>query len=469
MATVLLAGTVVLQGAVIASGDGDHALSSSASTSSPLTGIDLNDTLGLYALTSASAPFSLTDEDPTITIIGPTEDVDGNTLTWSYQVSSGSLEDSTVSQSSNSFTITSGVQTASFTLQFTAQDGNGNSAVLESSFGYVSPLDGKLVVGAQGESNWAGGVYVYDLDGSNQIKLQFPEGSEEPQDRFGYNVAAANNKVYVSALHDDKNTSGDQMGSVWIFDEDGTNGQVLYPSIEEHDLNFGRTVVAGGGKLAVAADGSDNQGKLFIYDADGSNEIIPTNQLQGGYIHSMAIDDSRLVVGNSAEASVQVYNLDGTLSHYLHRTTYMGNNDYGYYVAMGDGKIAVSHRRGAYIFDVDGSNEQGIHAVDGAHSPKLAIGGGKLVMGIPDQDKVNVYNLNTLALETSFGSSFGTQSLHQFGHDVAVKNEKIYVSKLSTSTDQLGSIEMYDLDGSNGQKISDEIVSGSYFGYSIST
>lgn len=467
MATVLLAGTVVLQGTVIASGDGDHALSSSASTSSPLTGIDLNDTLGLYTLTSASSSFALSS-DP-VTIIGPTEDVDGNPLTWSYQVSSGNVKDSTISQASNIFSMTAGTETASFTVQFIAQDGNGNSAILECSFSYMAPSAGKLVVGAQGESNWAGGVYVYDLDGSNQIKLQFPEGSEEPQDRFGFNVAAANNKVYVSALHDDKNTSGDQMGSVWIFNEDGTNGQVLYPSIEEHDLNFGRTVVAAGGKLAVAADGNNNQGKLFIYDADGSNEIIPTNQLQGGYIYSMAMDDSRLVVGNSSEASVQVYNLDGTLSHYLHRTTYMGNNDYGYHVAMGDGKIAVSHRRGAYIFDVDGSNEQGIHAVDGAYSPKLAIGGGKLVMGIPDQDKVNVYNLNTLALETSFGSSFGTQSLHQFGFDVAVKNEKIYVSKLSTGTDQLGSIEMYDLDGSNGQKISDEIVSGSYFGYSIST
>lgn len=111
MATVLLAGTVVLQDTVIASGDGDHALSSSASTSSPLTGIDLNDTLGLYTLTSASAPFSLTEQT---TIIGPTEDVDGNALTWSHQV---------VSSSGSTHQV-----------QFVAEDGNGNSATLTFTF-----------------------------------------------------------------------------------------------------------------------------------------------------------------------------------------------------------------------------------------------------------------------------------------------------------------------------------------------
>lgn len=111
MATVLLAGTVVLQSTVIASGDGDHALSSSASTSSPLTGIDLNGTLGLYTLTSASAPFSLTEQT---TIIGPTEDVDGNALTWSHQV---------VSSSGSTHQV-----------QFVAEDGSGNSATLTFTF-----------------------------------------------------------------------------------------------------------------------------------------------------------------------------------------------------------------------------------------------------------------------------------------------------------------------------------------------
>lgn len=467
MATVLLAGTVVLQGTVIASGDGDHALSSSASTSSPLTGIDLNDTLGLYTLTSASSSFRLTEEDPTITIIGPTEDVDGNTLIWSYQVSSGSLEDSTVSQSSNSFTITSGAQTASFTLQFTAQDGNGNSAVLESSFSYFSPLDGKLIVGAQaGDGDWGGRVYVYDLNGSNQIELEFPAGEVDSQDRFGFDVASANQKIYLSALQDGVPNAGN--GSVYIFDTDGTNGYELKPSITEFNLNFGRTIVAAGGKLAVAADGTNNEGKLFIYDADGSNEIIPTNNLQGGYVYSMAMDDSRLVVGNDVGASVQVYNLDGTLSRYLHRTKSMSNTAFGTRVAMGDGKIAVSHRQGAYIFDVDGSNEQVIDAVSGANNPKLAIGGGKLVMGLPHADTVKVFDLETLTEEASFSSAFGTDNNHQFGFDVSVKNNKIYVAKLSTNAAILGAVEMYDMDGTNGQQIATEVVSGSYFAYSIS-
>ena len=122
MATVLLAGTVVLQSAVIASGDGDHALSSSASTSSPLTGIDLNETLGLYTLTSTSGPFVISDSEP-FTMIGPTEDVDGNALTWSYQITSSSGTNHQV--------------------QFIAEDGNGNSVAINASFQscllYTSP------------------------------------------------------------------------------------------------------------------------------------------------------------------------------------------------------------------------------------------------------------------------------------------------------------------------------------------
>lgn len=466
MATVLLAGTVVLSGAVIASGDGDHALSSSASTSSPLTGIDLNETLGLYTLTSASSSIALSSEP--VTIIGPTEDVDGNPLTWSYQVSSGDAKDSTISQSSNSFSMTAGTETASFTVQFIAQDGNGNSAILEASFSYIEPSAGKLVVGAQGEGSWAGSVYVYELDGSNQIQLQFPEGSQEPSDRFGFDVTSANGKIYISSLNDDKNVSGDQIGSVYIFDQDGTNGQVLHASVEEQNLNFGRSIAAAGGKLAVAADGTGNHGRLFIYDADGSNEIIPSQSLTGGYIYTMAMDESKLVVANGVAGPVQVYNLDGSLSHQL--VPQLGNQfDFGINVAMGEGKIVVSHRSGVHIFDVDGSNEQIIDNVTGAYNPTVAIGDGKLVLGIPEVDKVNVYNLNTLTQEASFGSSFGTQSLHQFGFKVSVKNSKIYVAKLSTNSSQLGSIEMYDLDGSNGQKIADEVIAGSYFGFAIST
>lgn len=111
MATVLLAGTVVLSGTIISNADGDNVLSSSASAPSPLTGIDLNETLGLYTLTSASAPFSLTEQT---TVMFPTEDVNGNTLTWSYQIVSSSG--------------------ATHEIQFVAEDGNGNSAVQTFSF-----------------------------------------------------------------------------------------------------------------------------------------------------------------------------------------------------------------------------------------------------------------------------------------------------------------------------------------------
>lgn len=114
MATVLLAGTAVLSGTIISNADGDNVLSSSPTTSgSPLTGININESLGIFNVTPASGPFVTTSEDP-VTIIGPTEDVDGNPLTWSYQITS----------SAGSY----------HTVQFIAEDGNGNNTSVTASF-----------------------------------------------------------------------------------------------------------------------------------------------------------------------------------------------------------------------------------------------------------------------------------------------------------------------------------------------
>ncbi len=318
--------------------------------------------------------------------------------------------------------------------------------------------DSKIVVGAQGDSNFAGAVYLYDLDGSNEIKIVPPNTIE--QDRVGFDVAVANQKIYISAVLEDNeslNPEG-QHGSVWIYDLDGSNGQILRADTDEHMLNFGRSVSAAGGKLAVYADGTDNSGKLFIYDADGSNEIQVTELQSGnGYAYDMIMDDSKIVVGNSNTLPVQVFNHDGTEAFKL--TPSGSPNGYGSRVAMGSDKIAVAYENGAYVFNSDGTNEQIISGL--SNLPELAIGSGKLVMVNTVVDTVYVYDIESLTLEASFSSSFTN---YQFGFRVSVADNKIYVTNLNPTG--VGTLEVYDLDGSNGYIINSN-VSGDYYGYSV--
>lgn len=201
MATVLLTGTVVLSGAVIASGDGDHALSSSASTSSPLTGIDLNDTLGLYTLTSASAPFSLTEQT---TIIGPTEDVDGNALTWSHQVISSS--DST------------------HQVQFVAEDGSGNSATLTFTFESSSIPSSATVTEqfsvSQTSNSFVVSPPVFELPPSIPLALGSEEDFNGWTDTDAHNTSVSWNPNYNGYMYSGSFKNGNYHPS-----EHGLNGQ----------------------------------------------------------------------------------------------------------------------------------------------------------------------------------------------------------------------------------------------------
>lgn len=321
MATVLLAGTVVLQGTVIASGDGDHALSSSASTSSPLTGIDLNDTLGLYTLTSASAPFSLTEQT---TIIGPTEDVDGNALTWSHQVvsSSGSThqvqfvaedgsgnsatltftfesayipsaaivtEEFSVSQTSNSFVVTPPVfelPEISSTLAVGAvlEDDNGfNSgsvyiydvsdlsvpptkinppAPTQNSGSSVAMTNsGYLFIGAYGDdtnANNSGAVFVYNLTDLSATPMKLTPSPVGGS--VGFSMSATETHLAVSSHND--NTFGTQTGAVYVYDISDLGGTptMVLPSVPQASRQFGRQLHLDDNNLYVSQKSADVDG-----------------------------------------------------------------------------------------------------------------------------------------------------------------------------------------------------------------
>ena len=246
-------------------------------------------------------------------------------------------------------------------------------------FGWsVAVADSKIVVGAYGD-DVGGAAYVYDLDGTNEVKITASD--ETSGDNFGYAVAAGGNKVAIGAYGDDDR--GGSSGSVYLFNYDGTGQQKVRASDGSNSDNFGRSVAIGNNKLVVGAPYDDttqgNDGSVYVYDLDGTNEIRinasdPENNGRFGW--SVAVGENKIVVGvpydsgtqaaSSNTGAVYVYDLDGTNEIKITASDSSSGDNFGYSVAVGEGKIYVGapldddlgFSTGAvYAYDLDGTNE----------------------------------------------------------------------------------------------------------------
>lgn len=83
-------------------------------------------------ISTGVASYDLSSEGVATVLTLNATDPEGLDITWSYSVSSGSLEDTTVTQADNVFTITPGSTAATFNLTFTASDGVNSSDVINS-------------------------------------------------------------------------------------------------------------------------------------------------------------------------------------------------------------------------------------------------------------------------------------------------------------------------------------------------
>mgnify|MGYP001568795365 CR=1 FL=1 len=305
----------------------------------------------------------------------------------------------------------------------------------------------KIVVGAYSDDDngsSSGSVYVYDLDGSNEVKITAGDGASG--DAFGYSAAVGNDKIVVGAYGDDDNGSS-KSGSVYVYDLDGSNEVKITASDGAGGDEFGFSVAVGDSKIIVGArddaDNGNNSGSVYVYDLDGSNEvkITASDGAAGNYFgYSVAVAGSKIIVGargdddnGGSSGSVYVYDLDGSNEVKITASDGAANDHFGYSVAVGDSKIAVGAygdgnlSGSVYVYDLDGSNEVKITASDGAG-----------------------YDL--------------------FGHSVAVAGSKIIVGAHGDDDNgsASGSVYVYDLDGSNEVKITaSDGAYANFFGYSV--
>ena len=365
--------------------------------------------------------------------------------------------------------VLSAVQTGDNEVKITTSDG-----AVDDLFGRSVEIgSNKIVIGSSSDNNTngidAGAVYVYDLDGTNETKITASDGAGS--DQFGYSVAVGHNKIVVGAIGDDDN--GSASGSVYVYDLDGSNEVKITASDGAASDTFGAEVAIGHNKIVVGANGdASSRGAAYVYNLDGTGETkITASDGGNGDIFgiSVAIGSNKIVVGAAQDASnagaAYVYDLDGTNEIKITASDGAANDYFGYSVAVGSGKILISadgdasSRGAAYVYDLDGTNETKITASDGASNDifgiSVAMGNNKLIVGASTEDgplnsgSAYIYDLdgtNEVKIKAS-----DAQSSDFFGVSVAAGESKIVVGAYGDDDNgsQSGSAYVYDLAGTD--------------------
>ena len=331
---------------------------------------------------------------------------------------------------------------------------------------------GKIVVGSRADdvsSNTdQGSVYIYDLDGNNEVKITASDGAAG--DWFGQHVAVGSGRIVVATTRDNS-----EQGAVYIFDLDGNQLSKITASDGAVDDFFGRSVAVGSGKIVVGADGDDDNGSFsgsaYIYDLDGTNEIKITasdgaaNDRFGGYVD---IGSGRILVAasnkNSNRGAVYIYDLHGNEVGIITASDGSTGEYFGR-LSIGFNKIIIGAWRhwanfndqGAiYIYDLDGNNDVKITASDAAANDQFgywtAVGNGRIVVGAAhkhvngnsDQGAIYIYDLDGNEVGIITASDGVADDL--FGYPVAVGDGRIVAGSIYrdlNSNSNVGGIYIY--------------------------
>jgi hypothetical protein len=331
-------------------------------------------------------------------------------------------------------------------VKITASDAAGSDI-----FGYsVAVGSGRIAVGAaQNDDNGAnsGSAYIFDLNGTQLAKITASDAASG--DRFCFSIAAGCGRIVVGAdLNDDVPSNS---GSAYIFDLDGTQIAKITASDAAAEDSFGRTVAVGCGRIVVGAyqndDGGSSSGSAYIFDLDGTElaKITASDAAaDDDFGFSLAVGSGRIVVGawadddNGADSgSAYIFDLDGTQLAKITASDGAAGDRFGYSVAVGSGRIVVgaysdndngTQSGSVYIFDLDGNQLAKITASDGAASDA-------------------------------------------FGFSVAVGSGRIVVGSYLDDDvpSSSGSAYIFDLDGAELAKITaSDAASGDNFGLSVS-
>ena len=297
----------------------------------------------------------------------------------------------------DSFSVASSATLSATETKITASDG-----VSYSNFGgSVAVESGRIVVGAHGDDgSYQGSAYIFDLDGTQLNKITASDGAAS--DQFGRSVAVGSGRIVVGAWRD--GDGGSAIGSAYIFDLDGTQLTKITASDGANSDYFGISVAVGSGRIVVGAFGDDDNGSgsgsAYIFDLDGT-QLAKIKASDGAgndnFGYSVAVGSGRIVVGaygdDSYQGSAYIFDLTGNQLAKIKASDFAANDSFGFSVAVGSGRIVVgagnddddgSNSGSAYIFDLDGTQLTKITASDAAAGDRfrsVAVGSGRIVVG----------------------------------------------------------------------------------------
>ena len=305
----------------------------------------------------ADATYALnSDGTPTVITLQAT-DPEGTPIIWGYQVTSGSLEDITVTNVDNVFTITPGTTLATFDLAFTASDGvnidtsvssftltfgsdwtlTTQQAKIQASdkegndyFGYSVSIDGDTVaVGAYQEDSTgtnAGAVYVFTRSGTTwtqQAKLAATDIGGIQNVWVGFSVAISGDTLVAGGYR------ANDRGAAYVFTRSGTTwtqqAKLISTDIQQDDW-FGYSVAIDGDTIVASAMGEDtgatNTGAAYIFTRSGTTwtqqaKMQASDRSTGAYFgSSAAIDGDTVIVGafgkNAETGAAYIFARSGT-------------------------------------------------------------------------------------------------------------------------------------------------------------
>ena len=313
---------------------------------------------------SGLATYELNSDGTPTVITLVANDPEGLPLTWSYTVSSGALEDTTVTNNGGEFTITPGETAATFDLTFTASDGiniDTSASSFTLSFG----------------PDWTAATLAYTLDNPNAYGTVV-------SDNFGRDaVGISGNYAIVGAVTED-DAGGATSGKAYIFNV--TTGSLIHtldnPNAYDTSAGdyFGEAVGISGNYAIVGAYGEDDaggttSGKAYIFDVttgtllhtlDNPNAYDTSNSDNFG--EAVAISGNYAIVGayqeddaggaNSGKA--YIFNVTtGALVKTLDNPNAYGTSDSDFFARTSvaiDGNYAIV---GAYLEDDAGGTASG--------------------------------------------------------------------------------------------------------------
>jgi hypothetical protein len=354
------------------------------------------------------------------------------------------------------------------------------SAAASDNFGFsVAVGSGRIVVGAPFDNidalTDAGSAHIYDLNGGYVGIITHP--SAVASDRFGYSVAVGSGRIVVGAYLDDIGIGLTDAGSAHIYDLNGGYvGIITHPSAAAFD-RFGYSVAVGSGRIVVGAY-LDNIGTLsdagsaHIYDLNGNYVGIithPSAAASDNFGDSVAVGSGRIVVGAPFDTidaltdagSAHIYDLNGGYVGIITHPSAVASDRFGYSVAVGSGRIVVgaplddigiglTNAGSAHIYDLNGGYVGIIThpsaAANDQFGNSVAVGSGRIVVGIPFDNSAHIYDLNGNYVGIITHPSAAASD--NFGDSVAVGSGRIVVGAPFDNIDALtdaGSAHIYSI------------------------